>query len=297
MSRVLVLGVSGMLGSNVYSELLHGGVNVMGTSREGSVLEGHKTLEFDVERDPRRFLTTQLPNFDYVINCIGLIPHKFGSDENLNLSRAIKINSIFPNLLADVSVHSNTRIIQIATDCVFKGDRGHYSEISDPDPIDIYGITKAIGEVNHKSTMNLRCSVIGVEKNSQFSLLSWFLAQPLNSTVFGYTNHFWNGVTALSFSKIVKGVVESDIFKSGTYHLIPSNSVTKFELLELFARFGNRNDIKVIPTENETRVNRELSTVRSDFTDILWKFAGYQSPPSIEEMVYEVFNKKSDEVR
>lgn len=286
-----------MLGSNVFRELLQSGFDVSGTTRDGSSIDGKPTLQFDVTQDPRSFLDTYLSNVDYVINCIGLIPHKFSRDKNLDLARAIELNSIFPNVLADAASRANCRVIQIATDCVFRGDRGSYSEDSRPDPGDVYGITKAAGEVFDRSTMNLRCSVVGEEKGTHFSLLSWFLSQPLNSSVFGYTNHLWNGISAIAFSKIVTGIVRNDKFNSGTFHVIPADTVTKFQLLELFAKFGNRTDIKIIPSKGEIEMNRKLSTIHEDFNLKLWEQAGYPSLPSIEQMMSEVFNNKSKKER
>ena len=60
---------------------------------------------------------------DWIINCIGIIkPHIKESDPESVLN-AIKINSEFPHALASAT---KSRIIQIATDCVFSGAKGLY---------------------------------------------------------------------------------------------------------------------------------------------------------------------------
>jgi dTDP-4-dehydrorhamnose reductase len=295
MGKVLVLGSSGMLGSAVLRECMRIGLDATGTSRSGIEVEGTKTLPFSLESDPRKFLRENLLKFDYVINCIGLIPHKFENSYELDLSRAIDANSIFPNILADYSAYADVKLIQIATDCVFSGIEGAYTEDSNPDPRDIYGITKQKGEVTADNVLNLRCSVIGPEKKSAYSLLSWFFSQPESAQVQGYLNHRWNGVTALAFAKVVSGIVKANAFFPGTQHLIPQDAISKYGLLTLLSKHGSRNDLVVIPWETEIGVNRTLATKNSNLNDGLWQIAGYPCPPTIEQMIDELFGILKDE--
>ena len=285
-----------MLGSAVYQGLIESGIDVTGTTRQGDVLEGRETLKFDVNFEPIEFLSKNVPKYKYVVNCIGLIPHKFEQDINLDLSEAIMLNSIFPNLLVAAAAISETKVIQIATDCVFSGRTGEYSEDTKPDPSDIYGITKSCGEVKHDNVMNLRCSVIGIEKKSAYSLLSWFLTLPKNASVDGFLNHRWNGVTSFAFAKVVKQMILDNTFYSGTHHLIPQDSKTKFELLNLFSKYGGREDILVRPMKTDMDIDRTLSTVNQERNKRLWQRVGYESPPSIEDMISELFEGTKREV-
>ena len=43
-----------------------------------------------------------------------------------------------------------TKIFQIATDCVFSGKIGGYNELSNHDDLDIYGVSKSMGEVKKR---------------------------------------------------------------------------------------------------------------------------------------------------
>lgn len=296
MSRVLVLGVSGMLGRSVYLELRTSLLKVAGTKR--SLLDGKDSelLKFSVDDRFRDFLEENLPNYDYVVNCIGLIPHKFLSEDSQNALWAIKVNSVFPNVLAEIASKYNCKVLQIATDCVFSGQEGNYSEASLPDPNDIYGISKRCGEIEMENVMNIRCSVIGLEKNSSYSLLSWFLSQPENASTKGYTNHVWNGVTSLAFAKIVKGIIEHEKFAAGTHHLVPGDRKSKYELIKLFALYGDRLDLDIQPWETETSIDRSLSTVSPELNSNLWAAAGYPRPPLIEEMIVEIFNQEKEKM-
>jgi len=293
-SKVLVLGASGMLGHSVYLKLKDSGLKVTGTQRMNLNSQDSELVDFEVDENFRDFLEENLPNYEYVVNCIGLIPHKFLSEASQNTMWAIKVNSVFPNVLAEIASKFDCKVLQIATDCVFSGQEGNYSEESLPDPSDIYGITKLCGEINMANVMNIRCSVIGLENKSAYSLLSWFLSQPQNAPVKGFTNHVWNGVTSLAFAKIVKGIIESDGFVAGTHHLVPGDFKTKYDLIKLFALYGDRLDLDVKPWDTGSLVDRSLSTVFPEVNNTLWEAAGYSRAPLIEAMIAEIFKEEKE---
>lgn len=289
MEKVLVLGASGMLGNSVYKELKKSNLKVTGTRRASHKSEYPEFIEFEVDDSFRVFLDENLPNFDYVVNCIGLIPHKFLAEDSHDLFWSVKVNSVFPNVLAEVASSFDCKVLQIATDCIFSGNEGDYSEASSPDPRDVYGITKLCGEIDKRNVMNIRCSIIGLELNSSYSLLSWLLSQSQDAKVKGYSNHVWNGVTSLAYAKVVKGIIERGRFLKGTYHLIPRDSKTKCELIKLFTLYGERLDLNIEPWEAEQAIDRTLSTIYPDINKALWDSAGYSKAPLIEDLIAELF--------
>jgi dTDP-4-dehydrorhamnose reductase len=136
--------------------------------------------------------------------------------------------------------------------------------------------------------MHLRVSIIGPEVNRNSSLLEWVRNQPKNAEISGYTDHFWNGITSFHFAKIARGVIENDIFEPGVFHVLPKDSVTKSELVGLIAKCLGRSDIKVTPTSTGANINRTLDTSNPAKNKNLWLSAGYESPPSIAQMVSEL---------
>jgi len=77
--------------------------------------------------------------------------------------------------------------------------------------------------------MLIRYSIIGREVHTGNSLMEWVLKQPLGATINGYTNHIWNGVTTLHFSKIFSGIIETNSFQAGIQYLIPKNIISKHD--------------------------------------------------------------------
>lgn len=257
MTKILVLGKNGMLGSMVFGYLAKDvSLNITGTERN----------EFDAEKflkNPFKF--SKFKNFDYVINCIGIIKPYCKDNDPEGVIKAIRVNALFPHELAKFYNKSATKIIQIATDCVFSGRTGNYNEDSIHDPTDVYGMTKSLGEVFIGNFLNIRCSIIGPEKEKKVNLLEWFLSLKKEGKIKGFANHKWNGVTTLQFSQLVLKIIKKNKFHelrrmNHTHHFTPNNSVTKFELLQLFAKIFNKKIIILSTDKSAPSVNRTLST-------------------------------------
>ena len=195
MKKVLVLGANGMLGHACIDSMKNfRNIDIVGTTR------GKKSgfVDFDANTDSIGDML-KFVKPDWIVNCIGVIkPHIKESDPESVLN-AVKINSEFPNSLASAT---QARIIQIATDCVYSGVKGLYSELDPHDATDVYGKTKSLGEVVFDHVYHLRVSIIGPELGRSTSLLEWFRNQPVDSSLNGFTDHLWNGVTTHHFGKL-----------------------------------------------------------------------------------------------
>jgi dTDP-4-dehydrorhamnose reductase len=181
----------------------------------------------------------------------------------------------------------NFKVIQAATDCVYSGEKGNYSEGDDKDPVDYYGYSKVLGEHSDSNLITLRCSLLGKELNSKVEFLEWVLSHSKEKEITGFTDHFWNGLTTLHFAKIINGIIEGNTFKAGTFHLVPSDSVSKFELAKIIHEFFGKSDVKITQSQSSKPVNRILTTNYQEFNNDMWGNAGYNSPLTISEMVKE----------
>jgi len=225
---------------------------------------------------------------DYVINCIGVIKPHILEDSAASRERALLINGVFPYALDALADDLGFKIIQIATDCVFSGVKGKYLETDLHDAVDTYGKTKSLGEVPSGNMMNLRVSIIGPEAGRSTSLFEWVRNQPENSEINGYSDHDWNGVTSKGFARICRGLIENNGFVAGTHHLLPSDSMTKFDLVTEIANKSGRKDIKIVKRPSGNKVDRTLATTNESLNAQLWTDAGYVSIPSISELVAEI---------
>ena len=288
--NIAILGSTGMIGSaaTIYlSRLEH---SVIEVNREGISVTGKNGVRrFDALKDSVDQLLSSLPSDTILVNLIGVIRHKIETNSEESLFRAKKINSDFPKLLVQSASNLNLRVVQIATDCVFSGQDGAYSENSRLDPVDIYGETKVAGEIPADNLLTLRVSVVGREIENHVELMDWVISQPLNNVVNGYSNHFWNGITALHFAKILDGVLKESVNTNGTFHLIPTGAVTKLELIQMIAELSGRLDLKIVATVSEKSIDRTLRTNYKEINADFWRSAGYQDIPTIRIMLEEYF--------
>jgi dTDP-4-dehydrorhamnose reductase len=283
-----ILGSTGMLGSMVLRYLsLQPNLTLVPTTR----------ALLDATRAGLSDLVAVLAGCDYAINCIGIIKPRIDERNAASVRRAVQVNSLFPHALAEAAELTGTRVLQIAADCVYSGQgvgAGGYLETALHDPTDVYGKTKSLGEstcLPSPAVRHLRCSIIGPGgPGGKDSLLGWFLGQPKGATVKGYTNHYWNGLTTLAFARLCHGIMRAGLWETlpPVQHVVPTNLISKYSLLNHFARYYDRSDIGIEEVEASKVIDRTLDTATPRMNDNLWALAGYGGPAIIQQMVEEL---------
>jgi len=293
MKKILILGATGMLGSQVLKTLQElKNFKIYATFKNSKKITAlRKLIEINdnvsfIKFNVGLFNKIKLSKFNYIINCIGLIKPYINEKNQSTILEALKVNSLFPHQL--ITSSKKVKIFQIATDCVFDGKKGNYIETDSHNPIDVYGKTKSLGELKYSNFFNIRCSIIGPELDSHKSLLDWFRFLPLNSKIKGFKNHDWNGVTTYAFGKVLSGIIKSNLKIPQTIHLIPKISLNKFNLLKTFKKHFLRNDISISAINFKDKINRTLNTTYAEINKKLWKSAGYNSIPTIEHLIKEI---------
>ena len=294
-NRVLVLGANGMLGKMLSLYLdSNKELEITVTSRKSTrFIEKNfndKHLKYDALLNNIEDLIIKKEKFGCIVNCIGIIKPKINENDHDSVKNTIEVNSYLPIDLQRISEEQDIHYIQIGTDCVFAGDIGSYYEDSFMDAKDLYGKSKITGEIESKNKHIVRSSIIGPEEGKGFSLMNWFLKND-EKEVSGFQNHMWNGVTTLNFSKVVEGMIKNQNFSFKTQHLIPKNTISKAQLLEELKKHFNK-DININHINSDTFINRTLLTKKVEKNEELWKMAGYDSTPSIEESIEELANSE-----
>ena len=249
--RVIILGASGLIGHQLFLELsncfetfgiLHkkknhyGGISIFSGK---NIIENIDVNDFEILQGILLGI-----NPEVILNCVGITKRK---EEINNPIDAIRTNSLFPHLLANWARQNNKRVIHFSTDCVFNGSVGNYAENSLTTAEDVYGRTKALGEIRYRNTLSIRSSFIGQELFGKTELLEWFLGQK-GKHIRGYTNTYYSGVSTIFMAKTVKSIISDYPNLSGLYHLAPEKPISKYELLCL-ARDAYRVDIEIIPDD------------------------------------------------
>lgn len=277
--KILVLGITGMLGSTVFRQI-HGDsrYEVWGSLRHPSGarhfsedLHGSLISNVDVLDHDSLVAVMSRVRPDVVINCIGLIKQLSDAKDPLS---ALPINAMLPHRIAKLCAISDTRLIHISTDCVFSGGKGLYTEADVSDAEDLYGKSKYIGELhNDANAVTLRTSIIGHELGSHYSLVDWFLSQA--GPVKGYEKAVFSGLPTVELARVIRDYVIPNPALTGLYH-VSSNPIDKFSLLQILAKVYEKK-IDIVP-DNQVSIDRSLDSSKFQSE------SGYR-PPSWLELV------------
>ncbi|MBD2178837.1 SDR family oxidoreductase [Pseudanabaena sp. FACHB-1998] len=283
--RVLILGGTGMLGHQLW-QTWQEKFDVYISHRGGSELLKKNPL-FTLFNNGDRLITyvstenfetiiraLELANPSVVINCIGIIKQIAIAKDPIS---SITVNALFPHQLAQLCQKHSARLIQISTDCVFSGNKGNYTEQDNPDPIDLYGRTKLLGEVIAPHCLTIRTSIIGRELNSQNSLVEWLISQK-GKTVKGYDRAIYTGFTTPALAKILEKIILEYPNLEGVWH-ISSDPTTKYQLLNMI----NQAFTLGITIEKDESFICDRSLNSQKFRDL----TGF-IPPSWEEMISQL---------
>ncbi len=280
--KVLVFGASGMLG-NAVTRLLSADpqLEVWGTVRSAKMRN-----YFDSAIAQRLISDVNVENFDgltslyaqvrpdVVINCIGLVKQLTAANDPL---QALPINAMLPHRLARLCEISKARLIHISTDCVFNGQKGNYRETDPCDALDLYGRSKALGEVFDSHAITLRTSIIGHELASAHGLVGWFLTQ--KGIVKGYKRAIFSGLPTVELATVIRDRILGHPELSGLYH-VAAAPIAKFDVLTKVANVYGKSIC--IEPDDKVVVDNSLNA------DFFAEVTGYVAPPW-EELVRRMF--------
>lgn len=248
MARVLIFGVTGMLGNAVFN-VFDGDAKheVWGSLRSVSALrsfpvQSHARLLTGVDVLDQDALVAVLAKVrpNVVINCVGLIKQLADAKDPLT---ALPINAMLPHRLARLCALAGANLIHVSTDCVFSGRKGRYLESDLSDAEDLYGKSKYIGELHDlPNAITLRTSIIGHELGSSHALVDWFLSQ--QGSVKGFTKAVFSGLPTVELARVMKDFVVPHPQLNGLYH-VAAEPIAKLDLLQLVAaEYGKQIDIR-----------------------------------------------------
>jgi len=279
--RILILGGTGMLGHalwQAWQDKFDTYTTLRKTNQDYVIFSGWNKERIINHVSVQEFETVtsavEKVKPSILINCIGIIKQIPSANDPI---ATIKINSLFPYQLAQLCQKHDTKMIQISTDCVFSGNKGNYTEQDIPDPVDLYGRSKLLGEVIAPNCLTIRTSIIGRELNSQHSLVEWFLAQR-GKTVKGYDRAIYTGFTTQALVQTIEKTILEYPNIEGLWH-ISSDPITKYQLLNMMNQAFNLG----ITIEKDEHFVCDRSLNSQKFRD----FTGY-TPPTWDEMIVQL---------
>ena len=148
-----------------------------------------------------------------------------------------------------------------------------------PDANDIYGMSKAKGEIDNNSSLTLRCSMIGREIYNHTELFEWLYSMK-NKEVEGYANVIYSGVTTFWMGGVIKKILQNNTTLSGVYN-ISSEPISKYHLL---LKLSNAFNLNINVSENSNiKSNKVLNSKKfAEITGII--------PPNWDDLIPDFKN-------
>lgn len=132
--KILVTGANGQLGYDVVKELQKQNIECYGAVRKDFDIVDFEATE--------KFITNYMP--DAVIHCAAYTSVDKAEDEQ---GLCYLVNVSATENIAEICKKINAKMLYISTDYIFDGTKDGFYEVDDmPNPINVYGKTKLLGE-------------------------------------------------------------------------------------------------------------------------------------------------------
>ena len=195
-------------------------------------------VDLNNKADLSKILTLVKP--DIIIHCAA----------NVNLEQCEldieDANYMHSNIINEFYISSpNSLFVYISTDSVFNGEKGDYSEIDIPNPINNYALTKLKGEnqviKNFNKYLIIRTNIYGSHSiNNKTSLAEWAISKLSKKEVInGFDNVYFNPVHTLQLAMVIDTLLTAEVM--GIVNVGCDEVISKFSFLKKVAKSFNFN--------------------------------------------------------
>jgi|Deesub1362A_J573_1020465.scaffolds.fasta_scaffold00470_5 dTDP-4-dehydrorhamnose reductase len=268
--KVLITGATGQLGSELYAALA-GDFEVIPTTR--------KELDVTDVTTVRSFVMANEP--DVVIHPAAYTD--VDGCEN-NKEKAFLVNAVGARNMAIAARQVGAKLVYISTDYVFDGKKQDpYVEYDPPNPLNIYGWSKLVGEWMVKEqnprTFILRVAWLYGPRGKNFVKTMLALARE-KEELYVVNDQRGTPTFAGDVARQIKALIETDCY--GLYHCTSQGSCTWYEFAKEVFRLAGIS-IRVIPVTSAEFPRPAKRPTNSVLENFMLKVQGLDIMPRWEE--------------
>lgn len=233
MTKICVLGGSGLIGSTILSEN-YSSEKISYTYRKNFITSKSNGLQLDIPNDFKKlkqFITIEEP--DIIINTISNSNPNYCEE---NQKETLDINVEFIKKIFELTTKKKIKLIQFSTDYVFNGNKGKYIETDIPEPINYYGYSKYISEkivLQNSLNVVIRTSLV-YGKNQKSKFFNFIFDNMKNGKKIGvYNDIFFSPTLVDDISTAVYKIIEKSL--NGIFHVAGPDCVSKYEFAQKIA--------------------------------------------------------------
>jgi dTDP-4-dehydrorhamnose reductase len=290
MTRWVVTGAGGQLGTDLVNQLTASGDEVRGFDKASVDITDAATLDAAIADF----------NPDVVINAAA---YTAVDAAEVNEDSAYAVNAAAPAILAATLGRLGGKLIHVSTDYVFAGDAtSPYEPADEPDPKSAYGRTKLAGEVAVRELLPedsyvVRTAWVYSPHGANF-VKTMIRLEGQHDTVSVVDDQ--RGSPTLS-ADLASGLIALgravDTVPAGTYHLTNAGDTTWFGLTQaIFTELG-ADVARVQPTTSAAYVRPAPRPSSSVLSSRAWTDAGLEPLPDWRDALSRAFETGGDQLR
>ena len=249
--KVLVTGANGQLGYDVVKELQKQNIECYGASRQDFDIVDFEATE--------NFIKNYMP--DAVIHCAAYTAVDKAEDEQ---GLCYLVNASATENIAEICKKINAKMLYISTDYVFDGTKNGFYEVDDkPNPINVYGKTKLLGEQAVQKILDkyfiVRISWVFGEHGNNFVKTMLRLGKG-RKEISVVADQYGSPTYTADLASLLVEMIQTD--KYGIYHATNEGVCTWAEFAEEIFKITGM-DIKVnhiTTSEYPTRAKRPMNS-------------------------------------
>ena len=269
-SKIFLLGIGSLTGHKIATSLkndfeLYGSYNLRNPN-----FDFVNSFKLDITNQKELECILHDCEPDYIINFCALNNVDYCESHP---NEAKKINSEFVENIVKISESIDCKLVHLSSDSVFDGSKKEpYTETDTPNPINIYGKTKLLGEkfvLKNSNNLVIRASVL-------YGWLSNNLSNKISSSMKPENFAFWliNKLKSNEQVQIIQDEISSPIIAddfansiihllkgdySGIFHSAPDLCINRYDFSKKIAEVLELNASLVKPTSNE-KLGRKVKT-------------------------------------
>lgn len=254
--KVLVTGANGQLGYDVVKELQKRNIECYGAMRQDFDIVDFEATE--------NFIKNYMP--DAVIHCAAYTAVDKAEDEQ---GVCYLVNASATENIAEICKKINAKMLYISTDYVFDGTKDGFYEVDDkPNPINVYGKTKLLGEQAVQRILDkyfiVRISWVFGEHGNNFVKTMLHLGKE-RKEINVIADQYGSPTYTIDLAPLLVEMIQTE--KYGIYHATNEGVCTWVEFAEEIFKIAGM-DVKVnhittaeYPTRAKRPMNSRLSKV------------------------------------
>ncbi|AZQ59695.1 dTDP-4-dehydrorhamnose reductase [Maribacter sp. MJ134] len=233
MKNILVTGAKGQLGSSI-QEL------VKGLGLYQFVFTDSETLDITNEKDISNFFKET--NFDYCINCAA---YTAVDRAEIETELCYKSNAEAVQILAKTCAKHSCILIHISTDFIFDGKKNEpYIETDQPNPLNVYGLSKLKGENYVKEYLDsyfiVRTSWVYSEYGNNFVKTILKLGEQMERLNV-ISDQYGSPTYAKDLAEFIIALVHKDSKDFGIYHFSNRGNISWYDFAKAIIELSNIN--------------------------------------------------------